>query len=260
MASVAHVAAKMHQPRGGYFKLSDFSERSYSDNLPFTGSYSITPGTLGMTVDYLSRVMLGETVEKGFRIALVGAKSIGKDEIEYAGSLADKLQAAIIAGESLSNEQIRVAVRLARYDAAYRMGAKHHRPDEGAPIDATTVEDIRTLVSRTVRFFRAHGPLIDTGITFAGAYCKSVDSGNADYLTSDTLWDLKTSKDKPKPKDVLQLVIYFLLSKRSSKSEFEDVKRIGFYNPRLNRSWTLGVADIDCDTLSRVELKVFGSC
>ena len=165
MASVTHITSNVHQPRGGYIKLDAFEEKAYEDGLPFNGDYSISPGTLGTTVDYLSRALLGFSVKKAFSVAMMGARIIGKQEASWAEDLANQLQDAIDGGE-LSDEDIRNAVRLARYDAAYRAGAKAHNPNEGAEVDGKTVSDIRTLVRRTVSFFEENGPVVDVGVTF----------------------------------------------------------------------------------------------
>ena len=122
MASVTHITSRAHQPRGGYINLERFDERTFDDGLPFHGEYSIVPGTLGTTVDYLSRALLGFSVKKAFEIAIMGARVIGAKETGYANDLANQLQDAIDSDE-LSDDDIRNAVRLARYDAAYRAGA-----------------------------------------------------------------------------------------------------------------------------------------
>ncbi|ACV22431.1 Hef nuclease [Slackia heliotrinireducens] len=257
MASVTHITSRAHQPRGGYINLERFDEHAFEDGLPFHGEYSIVPGTLGTTVDYLSRALLGFSVKKAFEIAIMGAHIIGAKETGYANDLANQLQDAIDSGE-LTDNDIRNAVRLARYDAAYRAGAKSHNPNEGAEVDEKTVSDIRTLVRRTVSFFEENGPVVDAGITFEGGYGDVLDSGDADLLTEDTLWDLKTSKDKPSPADTLQLAVYYLLSLRSSKEEFKPIRKLGFYNPRLNKSWTIDVLDLDEDVLDQIQTDILG--
>lgn len=257
MASVTHITRSAHQPRGGYIPLDSFEEQAFEDALPFDGDYSIVPGTLGTTVDYLSRALLGFSVKKAFKIALMGARIIGAKEAGYANDLANQLQDAIDSGD-LSDEDIRNAVKLARYDAAYRAGAKSHNPNEGAVVDEKTVSDIRTLVKRTVSFFEENGPVVDVGITFEGGYGGNIDSGDADLMTEDTLWDLKTSKDKPGPSDTLQLAVYYLLMLRSSKEEFKKVRRLGVFNPRLNKSWTIDVLDIDESVMDLVQTEIMG--
>ena len=257
MASVTHVTRNAHQPRGGYIPLGAFEEQAFEDALPFDGDYSIVPGTLGTTVDYLSRALLGYSVKKAFEVAMMGARIIGKQEAGCAEDLANQLQDAIDSG-GLTDDDIRNAVKLARYDAAYRAGAKSHNPNEGAEVDAKTAQDIRTLVKRTVAFFEKSGPVVDVGITFSGGYGGEIDSGDADLITQDTLWDLKTSKSNPGPADTLQLAVYYLLMLRSSKEEFKGICKLGIYNPRLNRSWAINVLDIDEEVMDLVQTEVMG--
>lgn len=90
-----------------------------------------------------------------------------KDELNAASELINSLQRAVDAGR-LEDRDIIDAVRLARFDAVHRMGAKSHDITQGAVVDEAAVADIRTLVSRIVAFFMKFEPVIDCGITFGG--------------------------------------------------------------------------------------------
>ena len=50
-------------------------------------------------------------------------------------------------------------------------------------------------------------PIDISGITFEGGYSSVIVSGDADFITKDTLWDFKVSKNSPTSKQTLQLLI-----------------------------------------------------
>ena len=259
MATVTQIAKSARQPRGGYIRLADFGEVKYSDALEVSGDYSISSGLVGVTVDYLSRAFLGSPVEGAFGIALRGAKLVGASSVDEARGLCGQLQRAVDSArsaEGLSDDDIAHAVSLARFDAAYRAGAKALERERASSADAATAADIRTMVARTVRFFTENGPLTSTEMTFEGGYFGNIDKGDADYLTADCLWDLKTSKVPPKPHDTLQLAIYYLLALRSPKPEYRGIERLGFYNPRLNASWDIPVLELDELVLDEIQRNV----
>lgn len=93
------------------------------------------------------------------------------------------------------------------YDVCFRAGIIGYRPVKEIMPDAPTIENIRTMVNRCLNFWEEYGPVIVDGFTFEGGYTDIVSSGDGDYLTRDTLWDLKVSKEAPKNKYTLQLLM-----------------------------------------------------
>ena len=69
-----------------------------------------------------------------------------------------------------------------------------YRPVEDIEPDGDTIENIRTMVERSLRFFNQYGPKVLDGLTFEGGYTGYVATGDGDFLTNDTLWDFKVSK------------------------------------------------------------------
>ena len=87
-------------------------------------------------------------------------------------------------------------------------------------------------------------------------YTKIVSTGDADYLTNDTLWDIKVLKSSIQSKHTLQLLMYYIMGKHSEKSEFNDITKIGIYNPRLNEAYILKVSEIPEEIIKMVEKDV----
>ena len=115
------------------------------------------------------------------------------------------------------------------------------------------------MVNRSKVFFEKFGPVILDGFSFEGAYTDLITIGDADFLTKDTLWDFKVTKNPPTNKHTFQILIYYLMGLRSIHQEkFLNVKRIGFFNPRLNIVYTINISDISKETIEEVNSKVIG--
>ena len=114
------------------------------------------------------------------------------------------------------------------------------------------------MVNRSILFFKEFGPVIQDGFTFSGGYGKYITSGDGDFLTEDTLWDFKVSKNKPLPKDTLQILIYYIMGLNSESSNFSNIVKIGFFNPRLNQVYTYEVSNISIETIKEIEQEIIG--
>ena len=133
-----------------------------------------------------------------------------------------------------------------------------YRPVEDIKPDAHTIENIRTMVERSQRFFEIYGPKVLDGLTFEGGYTGYVATGDGDFLTDDTLWDFKVSKRKLQNKHTLQLLMYWRMGIHSIHPEYKNVKYLGVYNPRMNVVYRLDVNLISEEVISEVESKVIG--
>ena len=256
MPSVTQIVGTAHQPRKGYLPLSKFDMTEYSDGSSVSGEYNIHPAIVGLAVDYGTRLAQGAPSREVFSVALAGASLVGalSEAEELLGELDD------IAGEDgvLSSGSIVRICKLSGFDSAFRAGARAYKPVSEIEPDGQTVADIRTLIERTVEFFEDNGPVTDSGFTFSGGYSDSIESGDADYLTADTIWDLKVRKAQPNKNSTLQVLLYYLLSLHSDQPEFKGITKVGIYNPYLQCAWTVSVLDLDESMLREVETEVLG--
>lgn len=256
MPSVTQIVGTAHQPRKGYLPLSKFDMTEYRDGRSVSGEYNIHPAIVGLAVDYGTRLAQGAPSREVFSVALAGASLVGalNEAEELLGELDD------IAGEDgmLSSGSIVRICKLSGFDSAFRAGARAYKPVSEIEPDDQTVADIRTLIERTVAFFEENGPVIDSGFTFSGGYSDSIESGDADYLTADTIWDLKVRKAQPNKNSTLQVLLYYLLSLHSDQPEFKGITKVGIYNPYLQCAWTVSVLDLDESMLREVEVEVLG--
>lgn len=239
------------QPKGGYIKPSEFKKLQLDgggiDDL--NPNENIAPGTIGSTVDYLTRFMTGKIVREAFEIPRRGAKIVNKLD------LFDNLVSCV---HGLDDDSIIAAVRLSGFDPAYRAGPSYYKPAEQLTPDQSTIENVRTMVNRSLSFFTKYGPVIASGLTFDGGYTQLISSGDGDFLTDDTLWDFKVSKNGPQSKHTLQLLIYWRMGIHSIHCEYKNIKYLGIYNPRQNIAYRLSIDKIPEKTIIQVDDEIIG--
>lgn len=83
------------------------------------------------------------------------------------------------------------------------------------------------MVERSRNFFRECGPVVMDAPVFPGGYSDVVVAGDGDFVTKDTLWDFKVSKNEPTKENTLQLAMYFIMSQRSMVPEYRSLEKIG---------------------------------
>lgn len=237
--SVTQRIKSISQPNGSLLKPSLFTVTQFDDGKILYDSENVRPANVGMAVDYLTRYMLGENIEDAFSFAYVGA-SIAADEYGRGDILLlwDKLSECV---RGLDDDSIISACNLTTleiwgHNAEVASGLDGHT--YFVP-NSVTVVNIRTMVQRALTFFEKYGPVVMCGFEFGDGYSDVVTCGEGDYLTADTLWDFKVSKYNLRSDQTLQVLMYLLMGKRSSYKEFDTVNRVGIFNPRQNRAYTL---------------------
>ena len=274
MASVTNRIGETSQPRGGYLSLNRFAVGLFDDGV-MLGSENIYPGITGMAVDYMTRFMVRSSgldgrdsefkawalLNDSFKTSMMGAISI--KQLPLAGKLLKHIgELNGISADSwvLPNDRINKAIisacRLVGFDVCARAGESFYKPVEEISPDEATIENIKTMLNRNLRFFEKYGPVVKTGFTFKGGYSDVVNKGDGDILTENAMWDLKTSKSEPKSKETLQLLMYYIMGQHSGRDEFKNIQYVGVFNSRLNKSYRLAVSDIPAETINAVKNEV----
>ena len=248
MTSVTQRIKQITQPRGGYLKLSEFERIEFTDN-EILKEENIHSSLVGLAVDYLTRFMLDASLEEAFKISILGARIIGEEK------KAHKLLESIKGMDDLS---ICCACKLVGYDICFRSGPLGYKNVDDIEADADTIKNIKIVVKRGILFFKKYGPIIRDGFTFEGGYTDIINMGDGDFLTFDTLWDFKVSKNKPTSVHTLQLLIYYIMGKHSIYKEFQSISKLGIFNPKLNCAYLKDVSDISQDVIDEVSRKVIG--
>lgn len=258
MSSVTARIKEIKQPRGGYIKLSQFATEAFDDGRSLSEAENVHAIIVGLAVDYLTRFMSGTPATEAFSISLNGAKMAEtmfgrKDYALIAYTL------ATVQVKGLDDASIIAACKLATFDVWFRntMGAMLAKTYDETEPDAATIENIRIMVERSMAFWSKCGPVVKGGFTFEpNGYTKTVDSGDGDYLTADTLWDFKVSKAKPTVAHTLQILMYWIMGRHSGQDVYTGIKNIGIFNPRLNTMYRLAMDAVPGDTIKAVEQDV----
>ena len=197
----------------------------------------------------MTRFMTGTSARDAFMISLDGAACIGYE---------DKAENLLSNIKDLDDTSIINAIKLSGFDVCARSSILGYKPIEDINPDVPTIENVRTMVKRSLHFFELYGPKVLDGFTFEGGYTDIVCTGDGDFTTKDTLWDFKVSKMPIKKEHTLQLLMYWRMGLHSIHPEFKDVKYLGIYNPRINTVYRIAVTDISKDVIKQVETDVIG--
>ena len=226
MSSVTGRINEITQPQGGYIKPSQFQEISFTDNAILKDE-NLHHSIIGLVVDYLTRFIMGADVEKAFEISSIGySKRIEILTFQNPDIPCEDAQKGIDVYslfdqiKGLDDLSIISACKACTYDAWYRnpWGALHARGAEETNPDKDTIENIKTMVYRSILFWEKYGPITTDGFDFGkNGYTATVTTGEGDYLSSDTIWDFKVSKSKPTSKNTLQLAMYWIMGQHSGK-------------------------------------------
>ena len=256
MSSVTARIKDVKQPYGGYLKPSAMERVDMKDDNVLAEVENVHASIVGMAVDYLTRFMMGTPVEEAFQISLMGASLAEK----LGRKKALKEAIGYLAGiRGIDDESVVNACKLVTFDVWFRatMNAPLAKTASDTNPDADTVGNIQIMVNRSLHFWQEYGPITKDGFTFEpSGYTAVVNSGDCDYLTADTLWDFKVSKDKPKAKQTLQLLMYWIMGQHSGKEEFKNIIKLGIFNPRLNNVYLLEMSKVSGETIAEIEKDV----
>lgn len=252
-STVTQRIADITQPRGGYIPPKTLTMQQLSGGVAELPSSveNVHPGLVGTTVDSLTRFASGSPAEEAFRISLMGASHPQLAETANARRL-------IRGMKGLDDASVTYATQLCGYDTAYRAGISRYVPVSYIRPDRGTVANIRAMVERALSFLDEFGPKTADGFTFEGGYTDTVSKGDGDFLTLDTLWDFKVSKNPPTKDHTLQILMYWRMGLRSVHPEFRSIRYLGIFNPRLNTVYRIAVDDIPQAVIDEVDTVVIG--
>ncbi len=246
--TVTSRVKSVKQPRGGYINPKTMERFGFNDGIELYRE-SIAPTTMGMVVDYLTRMDQGASASEAFKISILGAELCNrKSEAElYLSDI-----------KGLDDNSILNACRLVWFDQVYRAGTRGFGDPCDAVPDQETCENVRTMVKRAATFFRQFGPVTSDCPKFPGGYTDIIVNGDGDFTTEDTVWDFKVSKNEPTIYNTLQVAIYYLMAHHSTVPEYRKLKKIGIFNPRLNAAYVLDMEQLPKSVLDEIEKDVIG--
>ncbi|MBR1954524.1 MAG: hypothetical protein IKA29_01230 [Clostridia bacterium] len=272
MPSVTKRINEIKQPRGGYLKPSAFTEIIKDDGKSLSEE-NVHSSIVGMAVDYLTRMMVEKAKNKDKHIEDIVRDSfvfsiMGYDtRLEFYSYRCLKkdiknhvdIEFLLSQIRDLDDNSIIAACKTVTYDVWFRntIAALGVKDAIDTNPDQATIENIRIMVNRGIEFFQEYGPVVCDGFTFeGGGYTDTVDTGDGDFLTEDTLWDFKVSKSKPTNKHTLQLLMYWIMGQHTLREEFRRISKLGIFNPRLNTVYLYDLSNISLDVVKEVEREV----
>ncbi len=246
--SVTQRISKVKQEKGGCIPIKKFVklELEHSKELFPMDQESISATTVGLIVDYMTRFVVSGDKMSSFHISLLGATLANAKK--HARSLLKMI-------EGNDAQSVQAAAVLVQYDAVCRAGAnklnlEQHMNDE-------TIANVMEMIQRTTDFIEKYGPVTTFEPVFTGGYSEVISAGDGDWMTEDTLWDLKVTKSNPTTKHSLQLLTYYVLGCHSNAHEkFDKLRYLGIYNPRLDVVYRVDISEISKEKISFVEEKV----
>ncbi|HAT4317592.1 TPA: hypothetical protein I9095_001701, partial [Clostridium perfringens] len=244
MVSVTQRIKQIKQPRGGYIRPKEFNITILDDNIKLNEKENIHSSLVGLAVDYMTRYSIGTPINEAFKISIMGASIIG--ESKFAQKLIEEI-------EGLDDNSIVNACKLVGYDVCCRAGIIGYKPVQNINPDKDTIDNIRYMIKRSLKFIEIYGPIIKDGFTFEGGYTNLVSKGDGDFLTKSTLWDFKVSTKNPTNAHTLQLLMYYLMGINSTNEKyFKDVEKLGIFNPRLNSVYLLEIKKISSEIIKEI--------
>ena len=257
--TVTQCTKYLRQPNRGYIPITLFEKKSFDDNKTLCINENISKSIVGLCVDYLTRYMVDKNKEKAFEISLRGLSlmpEVVRREIGFYESAEEVLRDI----NGLDETSIKRACLLCCFDQCYRVGISYYNgfninmalPDEN------TINNIRIMVERACSFINSYGSIKEYGYTFDGGYSNKILKGDGDFLTEDTIWDMKVST---KPINIiwtLQIILYWILGKHSKQDCFKTINKIGIFNPRENVLYIAKISDVPTETIKDIEDDVIG--
>ena len=259
MTSVKGRIYQIKQPPKGLVPISKFYCIRHKCKEELNEEENIKPNIVGLAVDYLTRFMINNDAAKSFEVSLKGAELAEKYFNEYNASLIAKELIKNVNG--VDKTSILNAVNLVNYDVFYRNGLKAKDIDMAnlEKPDDDTIENIRIMVERSVNCLKHYNRTVVDGFSFnPNGYTEYIDSGDGDYISEDTIWDLKVSKYPPTTNDTLQLAIYYRMWQHSDNSLPMDITRLAIYNPRLNCVYSIETKDIESNIINIIDNDIIG--
>lgn len=254
----AHIKG-IRQPQGGYLPIELFHSKELDDGgIEVLGPENISPGIVGLAVDYLTRFQFTNNAEMSFPVARKGMEKLLElyeiDERKYFDELMNKI-------EGVDDTSIVAACRLAGFDSVFRAG--RYSPVREILPDKTTISNIKRMVKRCEIFVHDKSILDDDivwGPTFQGGYTDTVSYGDADFCTAFFMCDIKTSEKPPGKNDTLQVLMYLLLARHAANdfNGFRYLSILALFNARTNIEYSLDLFEVDEKIQHEVEYDIIG--
>lgn len=236
--SISEYIDHINKSGCGYVPSSTFRFRSLGEGIDeLNPEENVSPNLISSAVDCMTHFMTGSPAKLAFGNKLFVASRIGGKSLEFKAY--DLIKTGIV---GLDDQSIINAVKLSGFDARFLVDTESYQPIEEINPDGVTIQNVRTMVKRSLHVFEIYGPKFLDRFVITGGYTDTAKYGVIDFMTSDTLWDFGVSKTRPTQGDAIRLLMNWRKALRLPHAWlFQDVNYLGIYNPRLNEVYRIGV-------------------
>lgn len=259
MTTLTGRIKSIKQPRGGYIPKAGFVQERYTDAAELHEEENIHGSNVGMIVDYMTRFLLTGDKNEAFAIPFMGAVAASMNGYPEMIKAAEKAENQIC---GLDDTSIINAYTLSRLDIWYRQTSLAmtygNVLEDGKMPDKDTIENVRTMIQRSVDFFQKEGEFVKAGFDLKGGYSATVRAADGDYLFRKSICDLKVQRQALEKNASLQIVCYWLMGLHSGRKEFSEIDHLTIYNPRLNIAYRYDVAKMTPELRATIEREVLG--
>lgn len=258
MTSVTQRIKQIKQPYGGYIPPSSLSVAQLYDEPILLGDTAKAAAS-GLVVDYLTRYMTTScSAEDAFAVSLMGAQIYERD---YSAPGEYQLARELLpVTRELSDADINNLLKLVSYDALVRtVYTFSESPLRMADFDQAVIDDVNALLDRSISFIDSLNKTIIHGYEFTNGYTELVESGDGDFMTDTTMYDMKcVNKLRVDNKYTLQLLMYYILGVNSRQDQYMSVNKLAVWNPRYGAVSSIKIADIPGEVVLEVARDVVG--
>ena len=239
--SVSEYIDHINKSGRGYVPWSKFGFRSLGEGVDaLNPEENVSPRLIALAVDNMTHFMSGSPAMLAFGNQLYVASRIGGKSLKFKAC--DLIKTGIA---GLDDQSIINAVKLSGFDARFLVDTESYQPIEEINPDGATIQNVRTMVKRSLHVFEVYGPKFLDRFALTGGTAKY---GVIDFMTPDTLWDFEVSETRPTQEDLLQLLMDWRKALRLPHAWlFQDVNYLGIYNPRLNEVYRIKVCSRGSD-------------
>lgn len=274
MSSVSEIVERFEQPAFGVLPVSLFEKKELrQDAYKLSGKSSIPAIHLGLIVDYCVKYILGVKLSDILHVEYAGyAEHIRVSAVRYFNSLSESALTQIYIEDERKNiclsdfvskvenaktfdEFVTNMLYVIQYgDFVRNIRYAYDRIGEVFTTELSNdeLQDILIMFMRTQSWVKKFDKAVPMYKFKPYGYNNTVTSGEGDFCTKYTLWDLKVANGDPTTKDTLQLLIYYIMAKHSGNRLYNNVNSVGVYNPKLDAIWTCKMDSVDSSIINMV--------
>ena len=152
--SISEYIDHINKSGCGYVPSSTFRFRSLGKGIDeLNPEENVSPRLIGSAVDCMTHFMSGSPAMLAFGNKPFVARHIGGKSLEFKAL--DLIKTGIT---GLDDQSIINAVKLSGFDTRFILGTESYQPIEKINPDGATIQNVRTMVKRSLHVFEVYGP------------------------------------------------------------------------------------------------------